>query len=204
MKWYPLPKLRGARRHDHVLRYSLYLSVPAGAAPGAPIDALDWHIIGFSEQDRGDRLGMRSRGHDPDEPALAEFLRAPDVCRPDSEGNLPPPTESLLDFRTAEGRLVVFRLVGEFWHFAAPGITTKKRQRSAGYAGLIGYRETPQGMIADDDVEGCRAVAFEVRPGTPVGTIAVNLHVNFVEKGFRHVLPVIIDPDGGNDPRPPG
>jgi hypothetical protein len=200
---YPLPGLPGPRAHDHVLRYSIYLTLPAGSGTD-PVTALDWHIVGFTQADRGLGRGTPATDADTTEKLIAEFLASTEVARPDADGKPPALADTLLDFTTFGQQLVVFRLVGDLWQFAAPGITTKSPQKASGYAGLVGYRLTDCGVEEFADASRCRAVSFEVSKAIAKGTTAVNFHVDFVDAGSKRLLPVIIDPDGDNRPKPPG
>ncbi|KPF70799.1 hypothetical protein IP88_11340 [alpha proteobacterium AAP81b] len=186
-----------------MLRYSIYLTLPAGSGAD-PVTALDWHIVGFTEADRGVGRGTPATDADTTEKLIAEFLAAPEVARPDADGKPPAQADALLDFTTFGKQLVVFRLVGGLWQFAAPGITTKLPQAGPGYAGLVGYRLTDCGAEEFADASGCRAVSFEVSEAIEAGTTAINFHVDFVDAGSKRLLPVIIDPDGSNLPKPPG
>lgn len=206
MKQIALPPSDASPAYDHVLRLSIYLSVPKGAGSN-PLTGLDWHILGFDTADRGENCGSPA-GPGRDTDALVhELLTAPHVHAPvRKKQQAPTPADTLLDFRTLASTLVVIRLFGDaLWAFNSRGITTKDVQTAPGYQGLVGYRLVDGAVTQTDDPDGCPAVAFEVHPKMPPSKLGINFHVDFKEAGLQRMLPVIIDPDGSNGgARPPG
>jgi hypothetical protein len=201
---YPLPPGDASPGYDHVLRLTVYLSLPKGSGRD-PITGLDWHVLGFDDADRGDRCGTAAKPGPKAAALIREMLTAEHVHAPQC-GKPPTPADALLDFKTLTRTLVVIRLFGaDLWRFDATALSTKARQTVPGYKGLVGYRLVDGQPVVQKSPAGCEAIAFEVDEKMPKETIGMNFHVDFLDTGFGRGLPVIIDPDSTNGGgRPPG
>jgi hypothetical protein len=200
---YPLPTADEPPGYDHVLRLTVYLSLPKGSGRD-PITGLDWHILGFDDADRSDRCGTAAKPGAETAALIRELISAEQVHAP--HGKKPPkPADALLDFKTLASTLVVIRLFGsELWRFDATALTTKARQTVPGYKRVVGYRLVDGQPVMQKSPAGCEVIAFEVDEKMPEVTIGMNFHVDFLDTGLGRGLPVIIDPDSTNSgTRPP-